>query len=146
MKIHETLAYLTVDDAAAAIDFYTRAFGATETFRLTGPDGRVGHAQMDFGGTKLLLAPESPDLGILGPPSRGGTTVRIHLHVDDCDAVLAQAETCGGEVVRPAHDQFYGERSGNLRDPFGHEWQIGHTIEELTPEEMQRRYMELMTS
>ena len=144
MKIHETLAYLTVHDAKAAIDFYSRAFGAKEKFRLTEPGGRIGHAQLDFGGTTVLLAEEYPELDALGPLSRGGTTVRMHLHVDDCDAVIAQAETCGAEVIRPAQDQFYGERSGNIRDPFGHVWLVGHALEELPPEEMQRRYTELM--
>lgn len=142
--IHEVYAYLRIADAARAIDYYREAFGAKELFRLAEPSGRIGHAQLELGPTTLMLSDEYPEMGITGPGSLGGTTVTIHLHVDDADAVLARAEAAGGEVVRPAEDHFYGERSGTLRDPFGHEWNIGHEIEEVEPEEMQRRYTAMM--
>ena len=138
--IHEVFAYLRVDGAARAIDYYREAFGAVERFRLVEPGGRVGHAELALGGTTLMLSDEFPEAGIRGPAEVGGTTVAIHLHVDDADAVLARAESAGGTIVRPAQDHFYGERSGTVRDPFGHEWSVGHSIEAVTPEEMQRRY------
>lgn len=142
--IHELFAYLRLQDAPRAIDFYKAAFGATEKFRLTEPSGRVGHAELDFGGTTLMLSDEYPELGIRGPASVGGTTLTIHLHVDDADAVIRDALAAGATLLRPAADQFYGERSGTVRDPFGHEWNVGHSIEEVTPEEMQQRYTEAM--
>lgn len=140
MKIHEAFTYLRVKNAAAAIKFYGAAFGATEKFRLTEPSGRVGHAELDFGGTTIMLSDEFPEAGILGPESVGGTTFSVHLHVDDADAAIARAVAAGATIVRPIRDQFHGERGGAVRDPFGHDWLIGHEIEKVTPEEMQRRY------
>ena len=140
MAIHELFAYLRTKDAAKAIAFYEQAFGAVEKYRLCEPGGRVGHAELDFGGTTLMLSDEFPEFGIAGPQTLGGTSLSIHLHVDDADALIARAVAAGATVVRPAADQFYGERSGTVRDPFGHEWNIGHEIEKVTPEEMQRRY------
>ena len=145
-QIHEVFAYLRIAGAARAIDYYTEAFGAKEMFRLVEPSGRVGHAQLDFGGTTVMIADEYPELDMRGPLAMGGTTVSIHLHVDDADAVLAQAEKAGGTILRPPQDQFYGERSGTVRDPFGHEWNIGHSIEEVAPDEMQRRWDEMLKS
>lgn len=142
--IHEVFAYLRVSDAARAIDYYTEVFGAQEEFRLAEPSGRIGHAQLAFGDTTVMLSDEFPEMGIRGPGSLGATTVSIHLHVDDADAVLARAEKAGGKIIRPAQDQFYGERSGTVRDPFGHEWNVGHSIEDVAPEEMQRRYDEML--
>ena len=144
MAIHELFAYIRIQDAGKAIDFYQRAFGAREKFRLTEPGGRIGHAELDFGGTTLMLSDEFPEYGIRGPQSLGGTSLTIHLHVDDADALIQRAVAAGASVVRPAQDQFYGERSGTVRDPFGHEWNIGHEIEKLAPEEMQRRYDAMM--
>lgn len=144
MKIHETFPYLRVKDAVAAIDYYKAAFGVREKYRLVEPSGRVGHCELEFGDATVMLSEEYPEVGILGPQSVGGTSVSIHLHVDDCDAMLARAVELGGELVRAPTDAFYGERSGTLRDPFGHEWLIGHSIEEVSPEEMQRRYTELL--
>jgi uncharacterized glyoxalase superfamily protein PhnB len=137
-------AYLRLRNAAEAIDFYTKAFGAREKFRLTEPSGRIGNAELDFGGTTLMLSDEYPELGIKGPQTVGATTMSIHLHVDDADEVVRRALAAGAEVVRQPQDHFYGERSGTVRDPFGHEWNIGHEIEKVTPDEMQRRYDELM--
>lgn len=144
MKIHELFAYLCVSDAPRAIAFYEEAFGAKENFRLVEPSGRVGHAQLDFGGVTVMLADEFPECGIRSPASIGGTPVSIHLHVDDADAFIARALAAGATLERPATDEFYGERSGVVRDPYGHRWLIGHAIETLTPEEMQRRYTKLL--
>lgn len=144
MTIHELFAYLRVQDAPKAIDFYREAFGAVEKFRLAEPGGRIGHAELELGGTTLMLSDEYPEFGIYGPKTIGGTSATLHLHVDDADAMIRRAVAAGAEVLREPQDQFYGERSGTLRDPFGHEWNIGHQIEQVTPAEMQRRYTEMM--
>jgi uncharacterized glyoxalase superfamily protein PhnB len=140
MTIHELFAYLHVNDAAKAIEFYTKVFDATEKFRLTEPGGRIGHVELDFGGTTLMLSDEYPEYGIRGPKAIGATSVTIHIHVDDADATIRRAVAAGAELEREPQDAFYGERSGCVRDPFGHRWNIGHSIEEVTPAEMQRRY------
>ncbi len=137
--IHEVFAYLRLKNTAAAISFYEKAFGAKEKFRLVEPGGRIGHAELLFGQTTVMVSEEFPELGIMGPTGEN-TSVGIHLHVDDADAVIARAVAEGAVVVRKIQDHFYGERSGAVRDPFGHEWLIGHEIEKVTPEEMQRRY------
>jgi PhnB protein len=144
MAIHELFAYLCVNDSARAIAWYGEVFGATEKFRLTEPSGRIGHAELDFGGATLMLCDEFPEYGIRGPLSTGATSVTIHLHVDDADAVVGRALQAGAELEIAVQDQFYGERSGAFRDPFGHRWNIGHSIEQLSPEEMQRRYTEML--
>jgi uncharacterized glyoxalase superfamily protein PhnB len=138
--IHEVFAYLCVSDANAAIDFYTRAFGVTEKLRLTEPTGRVGHAELDFGGTTVMLSDEFPDYGIRSATTIGGTPVTIHLHVDDADAFVRRATGAGAVIENELADHAHGERSGSIRDPFGHRWLIGHSIEDVTPEEIQRRY------
>lgn len=142
--VHAMFPYLCVSDAAAAIDFYVSAFGAREKFRLTEPAGRIGHAELELGGATLMLADEYPEYGIRSATTIGGTPVSIHLHVDDADQVIRNAAGLGAQVEREPADQFYGERSGAVRDPFGHRWLIGHSIEEVEPEEMQRRYRELV--
>ncbi len=141
MKIDHLFAYLQVNDAARAIEFYTSVFGATEKFRLTDPNGRIGHAVLDFRGTTLMLAEEFPEYGILGPLTLGGTSVTMHLQVDDTDAVIRRAAEAGAEIENEPEDQFYGERSGWLRDPSGHRWNVSHFLEE----EMQRRFTAMMT-
>lgn len=143
MKVREAIPYLRVTNAAAAIAFYKEVFGATERFRLVEPSGRIGHCELDFGGTDVYASEEYPELGLLSPTSVGGTGMCMHLHVDDADAFIERAVKAGATLVRPATDQFYGERSGTVRDPFGHEWLLGHAIEDVTPEEMQRRYTKL---
>lgn len=144
MKIEEVFPYLCVADAKSAIDFYKRAFGVSEKFRLTEPSGRIGHAELAFGPMTVMLSDEYPEYGIRSASSIGATAVTIHLHVDDADALIAQAVAAGATLEREPSDAFYGERSGAVRDPFGHRWLIGHSIEEVSPDEMQRRYTELM--
>jgi uncharacterized glyoxalase superfamily protein PhnB len=144
MSIHELYPYLCVRDAARAIDFYTRAFGAREKFRLTEPSGRIGHAELSFGAATLMLSDEFPEYGIHGPQAGSPHAVSIHLHVDDADAMIEQALGCGATLERKAEDAFYGERGGVVRCPFGHRWMIGHQIEAVSPEEMQRRYTKLL--
>ena len=141
--IHDVYAYLRLHDTAAAIDFYARAFGAQELFRLVEPGGRVGHAEVKIGPVTIMLSDEYPELNIRSPRTLGATTVSIHIHADDVDRLFEQAVAAGAEVVRPLQDQFYGERSATVRDPFGHEWLLGGHIEDVTPQEMQRRYTAL---
>ncbi len=143
IEVHEVYPYLRVHSAAAAIEFYARAFGAQELFRLTEPSGRIGHAEIKIGAATVMLADEYPERDIHGPRSLGGTTFSIHLHVGNADDAFAQAIDAGASVVRPLQNQFFGERSGTLRDPFGHEWLIGSHLETVSPEEMQRRYTAL---
>lgn len=143
MRIHQLFAYLCVADAVGAIEFYTKVFGAREKLRLTEPTGRIGHAELDFGGTTLMLADEFPECGITGPKPGMGTPVTIHVHVDNADDVIDRALRAGATLERAPKDEFYGERSGSIRDPFGHRWTIGHAIEDVPPEEMQRRYTDL---
>jgi PhnB protein len=144
MKIHEVFIQLRMRSAAEAVAFYERAFGAKEKYRLVEPSGRVGHVELDFGGTTIMMSDEYPELDIRGPESIGATTCGIHLHVDDADAAIERAVAAGATLLRPASDAFYGERSGTVRDPFGHEWNLGHEIEKVSPEEMQRRYTQMM--
>jgi PhnB protein len=139
-SIHELFVYLCVKDAGKAIDFYKAAFGATEKFRLSEPSGRIGHAELAFGGAILMVADEFPEMGFLAPAPDSPRTFVIHLHVDDADAMIAQSVKAGAQLKRPAQDQFYGERSGTVRDPFGYDWMLGHSIEKVEPAEMQRRY------
>lgn len=140
MAIHELFAYLHVKNAGAAIEFYQTVFGATEKFRLVEPSGRVGHAELDFNGTTLMISDEFPEYGLQGPDAAAPATMTLHLHVDNCDEVIARAVQAGAKLEMAAQDQFYGERSGSFRDPFGHRWNVGHSIENVAPEEMQQRY------
>jgi len=144
MSIHEMFPYLCVKDAGKAIAFYKAAFGATEKFRLTEPSGRIGHAELAFGGAILMVADEFPEMGFLAPAPDSNRSFVIHLHVDNADAMMASAVAVGARVVRPAQDQFYGERSGTVRDPFGYDWMLGHSIEKVEPAEMQRRYDKML--
>ena len=138
--------YLHMKNAAAAIAFYEAAFGAREIYRLTEPGGtRIGHAELDFAGTKVMLADEFPEFGVKGPEAIGGTPVTVQLEVENADAAVDRAVKAGATLERPVQDQFYGDRSGTIRDPFGHRWSIGHRIAEVTPTEMQRRWNEMAT-
>lgn len=140
MAIHEVYPYLRASSAEKAIEFYARAFGATEKFRLTEPGGRIGHAELLFGTATVMISDPFPEFGIEALDPAGPSTFVLHLHVDDADAVMASALAAGARLVRPLQDQFYGERSGTVRDPFGYDWMLGHRIESVEPEEMQRRY------
>jgi PhnB protein len=131
--------YLIIRGAAQAIDFYRRAFGATELLRMQAPDGRVGHAEIKIGNSPLMLADEFPEMGAQSPQALGGAAVSFLIYVDDVDARFRQAIDAGGTVVRPVKDQFYGDRSGTLKDPFGHTWTIATHQEDLSPEELERR-------
>lgn len=144
MTIHDVFPYLRAKSAEEAIAFYKRAFGATEKFRLAEPGGRIGHAELLFGEATVMLSDPFPEFGIHALDPDGPSTFVIHLHVDDADKVIARAVRAGARIVREAQDQFYGERSGTVRDPFGYDWVIGHAIEDVEPEEMQRRYTEML--
>ncbi|MGA9883329.1 MAG: VOC family protein [Candidatus Acidiferrales bacterium] len=135
--------YLSVRGAADAIEFYKKAFGAEEVLRLMQPDGRIGHAEIDISGAKIFLADEFPEIGFRSPESLGGSPVQISLQVEDVDRMARRAIEAGATVVRPVADQFYGERSGHFRDPFGYTWAISTLTERLSPEEMQRRNDEI---
>ena len=145
MIVHEAFPYLRVHGAAAAIDFYSRAFGAVEKFRLVEPSGRIGHAELQLGPIVLMLSEAFPEYGLHAPDGSHTLGASIHLHVDDADAMIAKAVAEGAILLREPSDAFYGERSGTVRCPFGHEWMIGHSIEQVTPAEMQRRYDALFT-
>jgi len=140
MAIHEVFPYLCVGDADAAVKFYCDVFGGTEKFRLVEPGGRIGHAEVDLGAGILMICEEYPEYDIRKPNPAIGTSVSLHLHVDDADAIVAAALAAGAELLMPVQDHFYGERGGVFRCPFGHRWNVGHSIETVTPEEMQRRY------
>lgn len=144
MSVHELFVYLRAKDAGQAIDFYKAAFGAAEKFRLVEPSGRIGHAELAFGPAILMISDEFPEINCYGPAPGSRQPFVIHLHVDDADALIEQALAAGASLVRPASDHFYGERSGTVRDPFGYDWMIGHSIEEVTPAEMQRRYTAML--
>jgi PhnB protein len=131
--------YLCIKGASDAISFYGKAFGATELMRISGPGGSVGHAEIVIGGSRLMLADEFPGMNFLGPKSVGGTPVHLHVYVEDVDATFAQAVKAGAKVVRAVADQFYGDRSGSVEDPFGHVWHLATHKEDLSLEEIQRR-------
>ena len=136
---HTLIPYLAVDDAAKAIEYYKRAFGATERTRMDGPDGKVGHAELTIGDSLIMLSDEYPEMNIVGPKSVGGTTVALNVYVEDADAVFNAALRAGATSIRPVTDQFYGDRSGQFEDPFGHRWNVATHIEDVTPEEIARR-------
>jgi PhnB protein len=137
---HSVTAYLIVHDAAGAIDFYKQAFGAVELMRLADPGGKVGHAEIKIGDSPIMLADEFPQMGFRGPQALGGSPVGIALYVEDVDAGFDRAIRAGAKVLRPVQDQFYGDRSGTLVDPFGHVWTIATHKEDLSAEEIHRRF------
>ncbi|MBL8799639.1 MAG: VOC family protein [Planctomycetia bacterium] len=141
---HTVTPYLIVHDAARALAYYRQAFNAQELMRMDSPGGKIGHAEIKIGDSPIMLADEHPEMGYRAPKVLGGTPVSICLYVDDVDALFQQAVAAGGTVQRPVQDQFYGDRSGTLTDPFGHVWTISTHKEDLTPEEMDRR-MKAMT-
>jgi PhnB protein len=136
---HTATPYLICQGAAQAIDYYKKALGASEVMRFAAPDGKIGHAEIKIGDSIIMLADEYPDMGFKSPKAFGGTPVSIMLYVTDVDARFNQAVAAGATVLRPVKDQFYGDRSGTLVDPFGHVWTIGTHKEDLTPEEVHQR-------
>ena len=137
--------YLIIRDAARAIEFYQKAFGAIELMRFPGPDGTIGHAEIKIGDGVVMLADESPEMGHKSPQTLGGTAITLLFYVPDVDAQFARAVAAGGTVKNPLKDQFYGDRSGTIADPFGHIWTIATHTEDVSPDEMQRR-MAAMTA
>lgn len=131
--------YLCVKNAGQAIDFYVRAFGAKETVRIKQPDGRIGHAEVRIGAAPIMLADEFPDMHVRSPQSLGGTPVNILVYVEDVDARVKQAVAAGATLTRPVENQFYGDRVGQLKDPFGHSWTLATRVEDLSLEEILRR-------
>ncbi len=136
---HTATPYLIIGGAAKAIEFYKQAFGAQELFRMADPSGKVGHAEIKIGDSPIMLADEHPEMGHKGPKSLGGSPVGIMLYVRDVDTVVAQAVAAGATVTQPVKNQFYGDRSGTLTDPFGHLWTVSTHVEDVPPEEMKRR-------
>lgn len=136
---HSVTPYLTVKGAAKAIEFYKQAFGAKEIFRMPQPDGKIGHAEIQIGDSRIMLADEFPERNIRGPESLDGTPVMIHLYVNDVDTVAKRAVAAGAKEIRPVQDQFYGDRSGMFADPFGHQWNISTHVEDLSAEEIGKR-------
>jgi PhnB protein len=134
--------YLAVNGAEDAIKFYTEVFGAKERYRMPAPEGKIGHAELQLGDSVIMLADEVPQIDVYGPKSVGGTPVTISLYVEDVDEVFKRAESAGAKVLRPLKDEFYGDRSGRLEDPFGHRWSVATHIEEVSPEEMSKRAAE----
>ena len=136
---HTVTPYLAVKNAAKALDFYTRGFGATELYRLTLPDGRIGHAEIRIGDSIVMLAEEFPEYGGKAPETLGGSPVSIHLYVEDVDTFVKRAVGAGAREVKPVTDQFYGDRSGQLQDPAGHVWWVATHKEDVPPDEMRKR-------
>jgi PhnB protein len=136
---HSVTPYLIVDGAARALDWYKEAFGATELMRLPGPNGRIGHAEIQIGDSHVMLADEHPEIGAKAPAAFGGSPVSLHLYLPDVDAVIKKAATAGATIKSPPEDKFYGDRLGSLIDPFGHIWHVSTHIEDVTPQEIERR-------
>ena len=136
--------YLVVQGALEAIEFYKKAFGAIEVLRLRLPNGQLGHAELKIGDSPIMLSDEAPEWDARSPQSIGGSPVTISLYVDDVDSVVPTAVAAGAKLVRPIADQFYGDRSAALEDPFGHKWHVATHKEDMTPAEMQRRFDALM--
>lgn len=136
---HSVTPYLIITGAAEAIDYYKKAFGATELLRMPAPGGKIGHAEIKIGDSPIMLADEFPEMGHKSPQTLGGSPVSIMIYVEDVDTVFNQAVAAGGKVQRPLKDQFYGDRTGTLEDPFGHVWHVATHKEDVSAEEMERR-------
>ena len=136
---HSVTPYLCVKGAAAAIDFYKKAFGAKELLRMPAPGEKIGHAEIQIGDSHVMLADEFPEMGFLSPQSVGGSPVMMHLYVEDVDVTANKAVAAGAKVTRPVADQFYGDRGGQVEDPFGHKWYVSTHKEDVSPEEIEAR-------
>ncbi len=141
---HSVTPYLIVHDAAAALDFYKKALGAVETVRMPAPGGRVGHAEIRIGDSVVMLADEHPDMGAKSPRTIGGSPISLMVYVEDVDARVAQAVAAGGKLVRPVADQFYGDRTGGVDDPFGYHWYLATHVEDVPPDELKKRAQKAM--
>jgi PhnB protein len=139
---HSVTPYLTVNDAAGALDFYAEAFGATEKFRMPMGD-KIGHAEIVIGDSHVMLSDEWPDMGRLGPKARGGATSSVLIYCDDVDAMFSRAKKAGAKAEREPQNEFWGDRMGTLVDPYGHVWMIATHVEDVSPEEMERRMAEM---
>jgi len=137
--------YLMVDGATDAISFYCDVLGATERGRMPGPDGRIGHAELTIGDSVIMLADSMPEMGGPSPKSLGGTPVTVMVYVEDADAVFAKALSGGATEIRPVEDQFYGDRSGQFEDPWGHRWNVATHVEDVPPDEMEKRAAQAMS-
>jgi PhnB protein len=138
--------YLIIDGASAAIDFYRSVLGARERMRMPAPDGRVGHAELEIGDSLIMLADEFPEMEARGPKAVGGTPVSLHVYVEDADGVFDRAIQAGARALQPVEDKFYGDRSGQFEDPFGHHWSVATHVEDVPPDEMAARAAAAMTS
>lgn len=138
--------YLCVDGAAAAIDFYVSVLGAEERMKMLAPGGKIGHAELALGNAVIMLADEYPDMGFRSPKAVGGTPITLHVYVEDVDTVFAKALARGAKELSPVKDEFYGDRTGQLEDPFGHRWSIASHVEDVPAEEMEKRAKEAMQS
>lgn len=136
---HNVTPYLFVRGALSAIDFYKNVFGATEIMRLPGPDGRIAHAELRIGDSIVMLADENPRMGMMSPQTVGGFSAGMHLYVPNVDAIVQKAVENGAKTLRPVKDQFYGDRSGSILDPFGHMWSVATHVEDVAPEELKKR-------
>jgi PhnB protein len=136
---HNVTPYLCVKGGADAIEFYKKAFGATEVMRMEAPGGKIGHAELQIGDSRVMLADEFAEMGFLSPKSIGGTAVMMHLYVEDVDTTFPRAIAAGATVTKPVADQFYGDRGGQVEDPFGHRWYVSTHKEDLTMEEIDKR-------
>jgi PhnB protein len=139
----QVMPYLIVDGANEAIKFYQGVFGATERMRIEGPDGKLGHAELQIGEAVIMLADENPGMNIEGPRSVGGTPVTIHVYVEDADGTFGRAVQAGAKPLRSVEDQFYGDRSGQFEDPYGHRWNVATHVEDVAEDEMLRRASEI---
>jgi len=142
---HSVTPYLFIKGAANALDFYKKVFGATERVRMPGPNGRVMHAELQIGDSIVMLADEHPEMGARSPQTVGGASSSLHVYVQDVDAIAQKAVEAGAQLTRPVQDQFYGDRSGTIIDPFGHMWSIATHIEDVAPEEMKKRMAKVVS-
>jgi len=142
---HNVTPYLHVRGATAAIDFYKSVFGAAEVVRMAGPDGKILHAELRIGDSIVMLADENPQMGIMSPQTIGGFSTGLHVYVENVDAVVQKMADTGAKVLRPIKNQFYGDRSASLLDPFGHMWSVATHIEDVSPEEMKKRMTAAMS-
>ena len=141
---HSVTPYLTLDDAARAIEFYKKAFGAVELLRMPAPGGKIGHAEIKIGDSPIMLADENPEMGNRSPRKLGGSPISLMVYVKDVDAQVAQAVAAGGKLVRPVADQFYGDRTGGIDDPFGYHWYLATHVEDVPPDELAKRAAKMM--